>query len=142
MARILVVEDENLVAMQVTWMIEDGGHSVVGPERSVEAARALLVRQKIDLALLDVTLRGETVFPVAKSLDGLHVPYIFITGHSSSLLPEQYRDRPLVTKPCQANDLLGVIQKVLGDQPRNHTLGTAAERTSAASRPPPDAMKA
>ena len=142
MARILVVEDENLVAMQVTWMIEDAGHSVLGPERSVASTRELLARQKLDLALLDVNLRGETVFPVAKMLDGLHIPYIFITGGHPSMLPAEYRDRPLVTKPCQPQELLAAVQQVLIDQARNQTRGTTADRASAASNPPPDAMKA
>src|SRR5262249_42755249 len=56
MARILVVEDENLLAMQITWMLEDAGHFVVGPERSVEATTKVLARQKIDLTLLDAKL--------------------------------------------------------------------------------------
>lgn len=142
MARILVVEDENLVAMQVTWMVEDGGHSVLGPELSVDSTRELLGRQKIDLALLDVHLCGETVFPVAKMLDGLRIPYIFITGQPPSLLPAEYRNRPLVTKPCQPQELLSAVQLVLRDQARNQTRGTTADRASAASNPPPDAMKA
>ena len=58
MARILVVEDENYQAMEMSWMIEDAGYSVVGPEASVEATRQVLAQQRVDLALLDVMLGG------------------------------------------------------------------------------------
>jgi len=56
MARILVVEDENYQAMEMSWMIQDAGYSVVGPEASVEATRQVLAQQRVDLALLDVIL--------------------------------------------------------------------------------------
>jgi len=112
MARILVVEDENLVAMQITWMLEDAGHFVVGPERSVAATTKVLARQKIDLALLDIQLGGETVFPISILLDRLHVPYIFITGDHANL-PDEYRHRPLIAKPYRPEALVGQIQRML-----------------------------
>jgi DNA-binding response OmpR family regulator len=118
MARILVVEDENLVAMQITWMLEDAGHFIIGPERSVEATTKVLARQKIDLALLDIQLGGETVFPISKLLDRLHVPYIFITGDHASL-PDEYRHRPFIAKPCKAEALVGQIQSVLAQSPQH-----------------------
>jgi DNA-binding response OmpR family regulator len=120
MARILVVEDENLLAMQITWMLEDAGHTVVGPESSVEATTKVLARQKIDLALLDVMLGGETVFPISRLLDGLRVPYIFITGEHAAV-PAEYRDRPLIAKPYRPELLVGQIQQLLARPPRPAT---------------------
>jgi DNA-binding response OmpR family regulator len=116
MARILVVEDENLLAMQITWMLEDAGHFVIGPECSVEATTKVLARQKIDLALLDIQLGGETVFPISKLLDELRVPYIFITGDDGNL-PDEYRHRPLIAKPYQADALAGQIRRLLAESP-------------------------
>jgi chemotaxis family two-component system sensor kinase Cph1 len=128
MISILVVEDENLVAMAITWVIEDAGYSIVGPERSVDTTRQVLARQKINLALLDVNLNGETVFPVSDMLDSIGVPYIFITSSPASSLPERYQSRPLLAKPYSSTDLLALIQQMLGEQSTNNRrpVGSAA----------------
>jgi DNA-binding response OmpR family regulator len=112
MTRILVVEDENMIAMELAWLVEDAGYSVLGPEWSVEGARMAIGGKRVDLALLDVNLGGETVFPVSKILDGMGIPFIFITSHSA-LLPAEYRQRPLMTKPFNQHDLLALILAVL-----------------------------
>jgi DNA-binding response OmpR family regulator len=113
MARILVVEDDNYLAMEMSWMIEDAGHSVVGPEASVEASRKVLARHRVDLALLDVLLGGETVFPVSRLLDRLGTPFIFVTVCAPSALPAEYRARPLFAKPCRPESLVPFIQTML-----------------------------
>ena len=110
MARILVVEDDNYFAMEMSWMIEDAGYSVVGPEASVEATRRVLARHRVDLALLDVLLGSETVFPVSRLLDSLGTPFIFVT----SALPAEYQARPLIAKPCKPEALVPFIQGILG----------------------------
>jgi DNA-binding response OmpR family regulator len=115
MARILVVEDENSLAMEMSWLIEDAGYSVVGPERSVETTCALLARHKVDLALLDVMLGSETVFPISRMLDVMGTPFIFVTGHSLSALPPEYRHRPLMLKPCRPPVLMALIRQLLGN---------------------------
>jgi CheY-like chemotaxis protein len=113
MARILVVEDENFQAMAMSWMIEDAGHSIVGPEASVEATRKVLAQQRIDLALLDVLLGGETVFPVLGLLDSLRTPFIFVTSYSPAALPAEYQARPLIPKPYKPEALVSFIQAIL-----------------------------
>ena len=116
MNRILVVEDENLQAMELTWHVQDAGYAVLGPERSVAEARKALSRTKVDLALLDVRLRGETVFPLVKTLDAMDVPVIFLTGQPA-LLPAEYSCRPLLSKPWQGPALLSLIPMVIGRRP-------------------------
>jgi DNA-binding response OmpR family regulator len=116
MIRVLVVEDENLVAMEMSWILEEAGYSIVGPEASVETARQVLARHTVDLALLDVKLGGETVFPVSEMLDAISVPYIFVTSHPASSLPARYHGWPLVTKPYKPKALLAVIQQILGQR--------------------------
>ena len=113
MARILVVEDENFQAMEMSWMIEDAGHSVVGPEASVEATRKVLAQQRVDLALLDVLLGRETVFPVLRLLDSLSTPFIFVTSYAPSALPAEYQARPLIPKPYKPEALVSSIQAIL-----------------------------
>ena len=115
MARILVVEDENLLAMEISWMLEDAGYSVVGPERTVETTQKVLSRHKVDLALLDVNLGSELVFPVSRILNMIGTPFIFVTGRSISAIPTEYRHRPLITKPCRPNALITLIKQVLGE---------------------------
>jgi DNA-binding response OmpR family regulator len=72
---------------------------------------------KVDLALLDVHLAGETVFPVSEMLDAIGVPYIFLTSHPVSSLPGRYEGRPLLTKPFRPSALLALIQQILGGRP-------------------------
>lgn len=115
MNRILVVEDENWVAMELAWLVQEAGYTVLGPERTVAEARKALGKTKVDLALLDVALRGETVFPLSRMLEGLGVPFIFVTGNPT-LLPAEYSRRPLVPKPWQAPALRSLILQVLGAQ--------------------------
>ena len=120
MIRILVVENENIIAMEISWIVEDAGYSIVGPERSVETTRQVLSRHKVDLALLDVHLAGETVFPVSEMLDAIGVPYIFLTSHPVSSLPGRYEGRPLLTKPFRSRALLALIQQILGGRPTDN----------------------
>jgi DNA-binding response OmpR family regulator len=98
--------------MQITWMIEDAGHFVIGPERSVDATTKVLARQKVDLALLDVKLGDETVFPISKLLDSLRIPFIFVTGERAAL-PVEYQQRPLIAKPYRPEALVGRISQLL-----------------------------
>jgi two-component SAPR family response regulator len=128
MIRILVVEDENVLAMATSWIVEDAGYSIVGPERSVETTRQVLARLKVDLALLDVSVGGETVVPVSEMLDAIGVPYIFITSHPVTSLPARYQSRPLLAKPYSSTALLALIQQILGERPTAGALpaGSAA----------------
>jgi DNA-binding response OmpR family regulator len=132
MTRILVVEDENFLAMELTWIVEDAGYSVVGPERSVAETSKMLAWNKVDLALLDVNIGGEMVFPVSKMLDMLGVPFVFITSNST-LVPAEYRHRPLMTKPFRPQALLALIQRVLVE--RAVALGSAPEPSASGDRP-------
>jgi CheY-like chemotaxis protein len=116
MARILVVEDENFQAMAMSWMIEDAGYSVVGPEASVETTRKVLAQHRVDLALLDVLLGGETVFPVLRLLDRLGTPFILVTSYSPAALPAEYQARPLIPKPYEPKALVSSIQAILQDR--------------------------
>ena len=97
----------------MSWMIEDAGHSVVGPEASVAAARRVLTQQRVDLALLDVLLGSETVFPISRLLDSLCTPFIFVTVCSPAALPAEFQARPLIPKPYKPEALVSSIQAIL-----------------------------
>lgn len=112
MTRILVVEDENLPAMELAWLVEEAGYAVLGPERSVADACKALARTRVDLALIDVGLRGETVFPLVELLDAADVPVIFVADNPASL-PAEYGCRPLVPKPWHPPELLSLILQLV-----------------------------
>ena len=113
MGRVLVVEDEFLVALELSRIVERAGYSVVGPAETVATTRKMLAQQEVDLALLDINLRGELVFPIADYLEAIGLPYIFVTGNSPSSLPVEYRHRPVVQKPYNPQLLLALIEEQL-----------------------------
>jgi DNA-binding response OmpR family regulator len=97
--RVLIVEDRYLIATEVADAVEDLGGEVLGPVSSVRAAAELLRKQPPDLALLDVNLDGEMVFPLAENLERVSTPIIFLTGYNAETLPAPWRDTPRLVKP-------------------------------------------
>ena len=89
--RVLVVEDEMLVALLVEDILAEAGCIVIGPFARVRDALAAVKTEVVDLALLDVNVAGEKVFPVAHALEKRGVPFLFVTGYGQDALP---RDRP------------------------------------------------
>ena len=104
--RVLVVEDESLVAMLLETILEDMGCTPVGPASTVEEGLQLVADEApIDAALLDVNVAGRQVFPVAEALKERGVPFVFSTGYGERGMPEPYRDRPTLQKPFQLENL-------------------------------------
>lgn len=100
--RILVVEDDFLIAEEVRHDLEQAGAVVVGPAPSVEKALRLLdVDPAIEAAVLDVNLNGEQSFPVAARLRAAAIPFLFATGYNPADLPAEWRQAPVVTKPLE-----------------------------------------
>ncbi len=82
--RVLIVEDEAMVALELRYTFEDEGAQVIGPAQSLMKALELVTHERgIDLALLDVDLAGDNVYPVAELLRQRGVPFAFHTGHAS-----------------------------------------------------------
>ena len=103
--RVLVVEDEALVAFQLEDMLAELGCDVVGPASRVGQALDLLGHEQVDAAVLDVNVAGELVYPVADALAAQGLPYIFATGYGASGLTARYRCRPILQKPFLQSDL-------------------------------------
>ncbi|MCW2286284.1 DNA-binding NtrC family response regulator [Rhodoblastus acidophilus] len=113
-ARVLIVEDEALVAFALEEMLGDFGYEVIGPAPNVQAALKLVGAEKIDAAILDVNLGGETIEPVAEALAGGGVPFVFTTGYTSaSALPPNFKDRPSLNKPYQPEALRDAVARLL-----------------------------
>lgn len=79
--RILVVEDEALIAVMVEDMLIELGSEVVGPAATIQAALALAEKEALDAAILDVNVRGERIDPVAEALFARGIPVLFATGY-------------------------------------------------------------
>ena len=104
-ARILVVEDEGLVAMMIEDMLAELGCEVVASIAELPRAWEAAAEFEMDLAMLDVNLAGELVFPVAEILRGRDIPFLFSTGYGASGLPSEYADHQVLHKPYSQTEL-------------------------------------
>jgi CheY-like chemotaxis protein len=118
--RILLVEDEALVAMLMEDMVGDLGGTVVASASRVAAALSVVEDRsmEIDFALLDVNLGGEDVFPVAAALAERNIPFAFSTGYGSGGLPDPWRDRPALQKPFTEEQVIAVAAQARGQGER------------------------
>lgn len=107
-ANILVAEDESLIAMDFADALRDAGASIVGPAASLADAFRL-ASAPIDLACLDVDLRGEKIFPLADMLRERGIPFIFASGYDPHDLPARFRQTPYLSKPLNLNHLVEVL---------------------------------
>ena len=108
--RVLVVEDEGLVAIMLEDLLEDLGCEIAGSFGAVDAALDWIgAGGSADLALLDVNLAGETVFPVAEALKARGVPFVFATGYGADHDP-RFKDTPLLGKPFRQERLEALLR--------------------------------
>jgi len=96
---ILIVEDEPLIAMMLEDFLESLGHSIVGTCDTVEGALTHVEKGGFDLAILDVNLKGENVWPVASLLRERKVPFVIATGGHVDPPPPEFNDAPVIEKP-------------------------------------------
>lgn len=115
--RILVVEDDYLVAADLAESLENAGASVIGPAGSVEEALRLVQEEnrQLDGAVLDINLRDARVYPVAELLEAQHVPYIFTTGYDSSAVSKDYAHASRIEKPVDTVQLIRWIEDKIGN---------------------------
>lgn len=112
-AHILVVEDEYFLASDLAEAISGTGATVIGPSGRLADARELARDEKLNIAVLDVNLRGEMVFDLLDELLDRQVPILLATGYSRSALPDRYRSCHFVEKPYKIPDLLSEIARYL-----------------------------
>ena len=108
--RVLIAEDEFLVGIQLEEDLRSAGCSIVGPFGTLETATVASRRERFDLALLDINLNGDLVYPLADELSARGVPFIFLSGYLSAALPERFRGSPLIAKPHDPAALIEVIR--------------------------------
>jgi CheY-like chemotaxis protein len=111
--RVLLVEDEMIVAWLLEEMLTDLGCAVVGPAASVNQALAMIDAEAIDAAVLDVNLNGQMSYPIADALAARGVPFVFSTGYDKERLLDGYRTFPVLQKPFHRSELGDTLAKVL-----------------------------
>lgn len=107
--RIMVVEDETLVAMVVSEHLSDMGFAVVGPFSSLSQAMAAAKHNNFDAAVLDVNLGGEPVYPLADVLREAGKPFVFVTGYGAAALEGRFETVPILQKPIDGQALQRVL---------------------------------
>jgi CheY-like chemotaxis protein len=112
-ARLLIVEDEYLIRLLLEDMLVEFGCTIAAVASNLEDGKQAAQTAQIDLAILDVNIDGEQVFPIADILRGRKLPFIFITGYGARGLPDSYRDSPTLQKPFQMQDLEATLTRVL-----------------------------
>lgn len=111
-SRVLVVEDDHLIAAEIVDVLSDAGFDVIGPAASVRQATELMQGAGCDAAVLDVTLgETETSERIAHSLLGSGTPFVVVTGLSREQLPEVFKTAPLVGKPFHSPALAAELKR-------------------------------
>ena len=111
--RVLIVDDEPLIAMLVQDWLADMQCETVGPAGSAPAALALIAGAALDGAILDVSLDGHDSFAVADALRARGVPFAFATGHGRDRIDARFRDAPTLSKPYDFDSVRKVVETLL-----------------------------
>lgn len=112
--RILIVEDEPLIALMLTDMLSELGFTVAATVTQVPEALAILDEISIDAALLDVNLGTQKIDPVADVLAARGTPFVFTTGYGNAGVPAGHVGRAILQKPFHIDDLAAILRNVLG----------------------------
>ena len=115
--RVLVLEDEPLIAVMLAEWLEELGCETVGPAHTVPRALELIESGKLDAAILDVSLGDRDCTPVADALQGRGVPLAFATGRQPEGFAARYVKALWLSKPYEFETLRGVLGKLLGGLP-------------------------
>lgn len=110
---ILIVEDEPLIAMMLEDFILSLGHEVCGPCETVAEALTAVRDDRFDLAILDVNLKGESVWPVASALRELGIPFVLASGGHVEPPPAEFANTPMIEKPYTIDRVSPMIDAAL-----------------------------
>ncbi|UCI09074.1 response regulator [Mesorhizobium sp. B1-1-8] len=113
--RILIVEDEWLIAEDHAAQLRDVGHRIVGPVPSVKAAIDRIKGQKLDVALLDIQLNNETSYQLADMLVEKVIPFAFVTGYGRAEIPPRFAGIKVLQKPVERAELIAMVIALAGN---------------------------
>ena len=113
MRRVLIVEDETLIAGMLADWLAELGYEVVGPVRSVRDALEVIERSRVDAAIVDVRLTDGDSQPVAELLRSKSVPFVLASGRAAGDLGAHFKDAPRLSKPFDFDQLHMALEKLL-----------------------------
>lgn len=114
MGRVLLVEDESIIAMMTEEMLADLGFKVGARAATLYEGLKVALEQLFDLAVLDIDLRGEFSYPIADVLSERGIPFVFVSACAKLSIAPRFRDVPALDKPFSHDGLQRVIAQVLG----------------------------
>jgi CheY-like chemotaxis protein len=129
--RVLLVEDEIMVALLLEDMLAELGHKVVGPVARLKQALEMAQQEPLDVAILDVNINGNEVYPVAEALAARDIPFAFVTGYGGKGLRALYCDRPTLQKPFRRRELRELFADLCRASRPEHPTGIAPHVRSA-----------
>lgn len=107
---ILIVEDDPLIGLSVAEIIRNERGEPIGPAVNSQEALLAIEGRKVHATLLDIALRGETVFRLADLLRERDIPFVFMTGHVEPNVPSRFSDVPILEKPCTAPEIISFLK--------------------------------
>jgi CheY-like chemotaxis protein len=110
--RVLLVEDETIIAMMMEEMLADLGYEVAEIAPQIESAQRAAEKGAFDLAILDLNLGGASTYPIAEVLQSRRIPFVFSTGYDSSGLEARYARTPMLRKPFEYEDLRAIMSRI------------------------------
>ena len=110
--RILIVDDEPMISLLLEDWLGELGHEVVGPAHNVASALALIGPGFPDAAIVDVSLRGETGYPIAERLAEQGIPFVFATGLAEGSLPPPFENASMLSKPFDSAAVEAAIARM------------------------------
>jgi DNA-binding response OmpR family regulator len=111
--RILVMEDEALIALLLKESLIGAGHTVVGPFSNAERAIEALAREQVDAAVLDLVVQEKHRFSVPPVLIQRGIPFLIVTGAPDDAIPQQLQDRPVLSKPFSIQELIAAVEALV-----------------------------
>lgn len=114
--RILVVEDEYIIAVDLADALAESGIEVVGPVGNVARALAVIEVEPLDGAILDINLAGDAVYPVADALRARFIPFVFATGYDRSAIASGYETVPRCEKPVDGKRVADLLFRSIADR--------------------------
>jgi DNA-binding response OmpR family regulator len=111
--RILIVEDDTMVANAMDIFLRQAGYTVVGPVADFSSALAAAHTDDMDIVLLDLSLNGEKAFPIADILTERQIPFAVVTGHAEYLRPGNQIKAPVLRKPFNPKELVELVRALL-----------------------------
>jgi two-component SAPR family response regulator len=111
--RVLIVEDEHIVALDIASKVTTRGGVVIGPVGTVDGALKAIKNSDVDGAIVDINLRGTLGFEVADALADRHIPFVFVTGYDAGAVPARHAEVIRVEKPVTPDFVCRALKAAL-----------------------------